>query len=60
MTYETKDEAMKNVSTNPATAKIQTRMINAMYGAGLKVTEKDMKNIELDVHKDNMKKAMSY
>jgi predicted metalloenzyme YecM len=61
MKYETKEEAMKHISTtNTKVAAKQTEMINLMYDFGMTVTQNDMDNIALDCHKDAMKKAMSY
>jgi Fe2+ or Zn2+ uptake regulation protein len=61
MAYETKEEAMKHISTtnSKVTAK-QTEMINLMYDYEMKVTQNDLDNIALDAHKDAMRKVMSY
>jgi len=61
MTYETKEEAMKHISTtNSKAAAKQAEMISLMYDYEMKVTQNDLDNIALDAHKDAMRKAMSY
>lgn len=58
--YETKEEALQNLSSKVNVAAKQTEMIECMYEYGMKVSQDDLDNIELDFHKDAMKKAMSY
>lgn len=60
MKYETKEEAMKHLSSKPNVAAKQTEMIECMYKFNMKVSQNDLDNIELDFHKDAMKKTMSY
>lgn len=58
--YETREEALQHISTNPMTAAKQRKMVESMYEFGMKVSQNDLDNIALDCHKDNMRKAMSY
>lgn len=60
MKYATKEEAMQHISTNPKISAKQITMIDCMYAIGGCVSQNDLDNIELDNHKDNMRKAMSY
>lgn len=60
MKYETKAEAMKHLSQNPAAAKKQTKMINLVYGIDMQVSQNDLDGIEMDFHQNAMKKTMSY
>jgi len=58
--YETKEEALQHLSAKQTVAAKQKKMIEAYYGVGLKMSQNDLDNIELDCHQDNMRKAMSY
>jgi hypothetical protein len=60
MKYETKEIAMQHLSNRPNVAKKQTAMIDAMYSVGLQVSQNDLDGIDLDCHRDAMKKTMSY
>jgi hypothetical protein len=60
MKYSTKSEAEQHLSSNPIVAKKQQKMIDCMYGIGVKVSQNDLDGIDLDCHQAAMKKAMSY